>query len=170
MRLLICIAQAALDGPVDYEAWKTCGPSIAPASLDYLTRWCNAFELFGDAQRFSQVPKLKKAGNGANAEESNESSKLDLALATGNTATLFDNAGGSTRAFTPSELALMLTTFQCFSPGGRIGVAQWDGKDTPGKGSSEHAPCVAGSMLHALLRGDNLLATVTQKPDEQGAG
>ena len=42
MRLLICIAQAALDGPVDYEAWATCGPSIAPASLDYLTCWCNA--------------------------------------------------------------------------------------------------------------------------------
>jgi CRISPR system Cascade subunit CasA len=160
MRLLICIAQAALDGPMDYEAWETCGPSIAPASLDYLTRWCNAFELVGDAQRFAQVPKLKKAGNGTSPEESNESSKLDLALATGNAATLFDHAGGSARTFTPSELALMLTTFQCFSPGGRIGVAQWGGKDTPGKGSSEHAPCVAGSILHTLLRGDSLLATV----------
>jgi CRISPR system Cascade subunit CasA len=160
MRLLICIAQAALDGPVDYEAWKTCCPSIAPATFDYLTRWCNAFELFGDAQRFSQVPKLKKAGNGTSTEEGNESSKLDVALATGNAATLFDNAGGATRTFTPSELALMLTTFQCFSPGGRIGIAQWGGKDTPGTGASEHAPCVAGSMLHALLRGHSLLATV----------
>ena len=159
MRLLICISQAALDGPVDYEAWATCGPSIAPASLDYLTCWCNAFELFGDAQRFAQVPKLKKAGNGTDGEESNESSKLDLALATGNAATLFDNAGGSARNFIPRELALMLTTFQCFSPGGRIGFAQWGGKDTSGKGAAEHAPCVAGSMLHALLRGDSLLAT-----------
>ena len=39
-------------------------------------------------------------------------------------------------------------------------MAQWDGKDTPGNGSSEHAPCVADWMLHTLLRGDSLLATV----------
>jgi len=32
MRLLICIAQAALDGPADYDDWKDCRPKIAPAS------------------------------------------------------------------------------------------------------------------------------------------
>ena len=32
--------------------------------------------------------------------------------------------------------------------------------ETSGKGSSNHAPCLAGGMLHALLRGDNLLDTV----------
>ena len=93
-------------------------------------------------------------------DEGNSTSKLDLALATGNNATLFDNSGGSERAFTSSQLALMLLTFQCFSPGGRIGVALWNGRETPGKGSSEHAPCLAGGMLHALLRADNLLATL----------
>ena len=30
MRLLICIAQAALDGPRDYADWKACRPRIAP--------------------------------------------------------------------------------------------------------------------------------------------
>ena len=82
--------------------------------------------------------------------------KLDLALATGNNTTLFDNAGGSDRTFASGELALMLTTVQCFSPGGRIGVALWNGRETSGKGSSKHAPCLAGGMLHALVRGDNL--------------
>ena len=52
MRLLICIAQAALDGPADYDDWKDCQPHVAPASLEYLDRWQYAFELFGDGQRF----------------------------------------------------------------------------------------------------------------------
>lgn len=162
MRLLICIAQAALDGPAGYDDWKVCQPRIVSSVRDYLDRWWHAFELFGNGQRFSQVANLKKPVKKSNADDDqgNSTSKLDLALATGNNATLFDNSGGSERTFTSSELALMLTAFQCFSPGGRIGVALWNGKETLGKGSSEHAPCLADGMLHALLRGDNLLVTL----------
>ncbi len=163
MRLLICIAHAALSGPADYDEWKACLPRIVPSALEYLNRWRQAFELFGNGQRFLQVANLRNATTTPNGEDDaggNSTSKLDLALATGNNTTLFDNAGGSERTFTPAELALMLTTFQCFSPGGRIRVALWNGKETAGKGSSDHAPCLAGGMLHALLRGDNLLATV----------
>ncbi|MDW7979954.1 MAG: type I-E CRISPR-associated protein Cse1/CasA, partial [Verrucomicrobiales bacterium] len=87
-------------------------------------------------------------------------SKLDLTLATGNNPTLFDNAGGSERTFTPAQLALMLLTFQCFSPGGRISVAEWNNRPTLGNGSSEHAPCIADNMLHAIVRGENLLDTI----------
>jgi CRISPR system Cascade subunit CasA len=165
MRLLICIAQAALDGPADYNDWKGCRSRIAPSVLGYLQPWQKAFELFGSGQRFLQVSNLVKAktkvaGNGDDDDEGNSTSKLDLALATGNNTTLFDNAGGAERTFTPEKLALMLTTFQCFSPGGRIGLAFWKGSETNGKGSSDHAPCLAGGMLHALLRGDSLLATL----------
>lgn len=161
-RLLLCIAQAALNGPVDHDEWKICRPRIVPSVLPYLDRWGHAFELFGNGQRFSQVAGLQKPAKKSDADENegNSNSKLDLALATGNNATLFDNAGGSERTFSFSELALMLTAFQCFSPGGRIGVVLWNGKETLGKGSSEHAPCLAGGMLHALLRGENLLATL----------
>lgn len=162
MRLLICIAQASLDGPADYDDWNACRPRIAPAALDYLNRWGHAFELFGDGQRFLQIANLKKppTKTGSDDDEGNSASKLDLALATGNNTTLFDNAGGPARAFTPGDLALLLLTFQCFSPGGRIGVALWDGSKTPGEGSSDHAPCIADNMLHALLRGDSLLDTL----------
>lgn len=55
---------------------------------------------------------------------------------------------------------LNLLTFQCFSPGGRIGVAKWRGKDTPRNGSSNHAPCTPSSMVHAFLLGRNLLETL----------
>lgn len=159
MRLLLCIAQAALDGPADKDAWKTCRVNIAPAALDYLKRWHNSFELLGNGPRFLQVEGLKKT-DGGDDDEGNSVSKLDLALATGNNSTLFDNGGGSERKFSPAQLALMLLTFQCFSPGGRIGVAKWSDDSTPGNGSSKHAPCIVGSMLHAVLRGDNLLDTI----------
>src|SRR5439155_10075577 len=47
MRFLICIAQAAFDGPADRDDWKVCRSKIAPTALDYLKRWQKAFELFG---------------------------------------------------------------------------------------------------------------------------
>lgn len=162
MRLLICIAQAALDGPGDFDDWKGCRLKIAPAALDYLKRWHAAFELLGNGPRFLQVANLTKAASKSaeDDDEGNSTSKLDLALATGNNTTLFDNAGGSERAFTSEKLALMLLTFQCFSPGGRIGLALWNGRETAGKRSSDHAPCLARGMLHALVRDENLLSTL----------
>ena len=59
MRLLICVAQAALDGPAHHDEWESCGPRIAPAALDYLKRWKHAFELLGNGQRFLQATDLK---------------------------------------------------------------------------------------------------------------
>jgi len=169
MRLLICVAQAALDGPADRPDWQTCRPRIAPAAADYLERWHHSFELFGGKQPFLQVPNLKPASKPEGDEdEGNSVSKLDLALATGNNSTLFDNAGGSARSFTPAQLALMLLTHQCFSPCGTIGVAFWNNRPTLGwssypkvkPGQSEHAPCLAGNMLHSIVRGAALIETL----------
>ena len=167
MRLLICVAQAALDGPADFDVWEACCPRIAPAALEYLKHWQPAFELFGDGQRFLQVANLKKAAGKVDEadEEGSSSSKLDLALATGNNTTLFDNAGGSSRGFDEARLALNLVTFQCFAPCGTIGVALWNGTPTLGwnsypeakPGKSSHAPCLSGNLLHSYLRGSNLL-------------
>src|SRR5579864_8406496 len=162
-RLLICIAQAGLDGPGDYDDWKACQPRMGPSAVRYLSNWRQAFELFGTGQRFLQAPNLKRPATSSDAVDEWEgisTSKMDLALATGNNSTLFDNGGSAVRDFAPAQLALMLVTFQCFSPGSRIGVALWDGRQTPGKGSSNHAPCLAGGMLHTLLRGDKLVATL----------
>ena len=54
MRLLICIAQAALDGPTDEPDWQACRPRLAPAVLAYLEKWQHRFNLFGD-HAFLQV-------------------------------------------------------------------------------------------------------------------
>jgi len=157
MRLLLCITQAALDGPADEEAWESCGPVIQPRVAEYLSKWRSKFELFGDGERFLQVSNLLP---GKSDDEGNPATKLDLALATGNTPILFDNAASDLRTMPGYRAALSLLTHQCFSPCGRIAVANWNGKDTPGDGSSKHAPCVPSSMVHTLLVGSSVLETM----------
>jgi CRISPR system Cascade subunit CasA len=159
MRLLLCITQAALDGPESESAWQDCQQLIQPRALDYLEKWRSAFELFGDGERFLQVSNLQP---GKEADEGNAATKLDLTLATGNNSTLFDNLAGEERKVQSARSSLNLLTFQCFAPGGRIGVAKWNGKETAGNGSSNHAPCTPSSMIHTLLLGETLLETVHQ--------
>jgi CRISPR system Cascade subunit CasA len=157
LRLLIGITQAALDGPANLGAWESCRADIRPTAKAYLEKWKHAFELFGDGPRFLQVPGLKP---GKEDGAGNPATKLDLALASGNNASLFDNAAGVPRRVPAARLAVTLLTFQCFAPGGRIGVAKWNGADTGGKGSSNHAPCIPSGMLHAFLQGKNLQETL----------
>jgi CRISPR system Cascade subunit CasA len=157
LRLLICITQAALDGPEDFDAWETCRDDIQLAVKVYLEKWQASFELFGDGQRFLQVPGLKAVKEDG---QGNPATKLDLTLASGNNASLFDNAAGNARFVDAGRLAMTLLAFQCFSPGGRIGVAKWNGADTLGNGSANHAPCAPSSMLHTYLHGVSLLVTI----------
>ncbi len=125
------------------------------------------------AQRFLQVLNLKATK--AEDEEGNSVSKLDMALATGNNPTLFDNSGGGGRTFPPEQLALMLLTFQCFSLQTPFGVANWNGKPTRGSPSHNNptgaaksgktyagdATCVGGGMIHAIIiRQQSLLHTI----------
>jgi len=154
MRLLLCITQAALEGPADEADWEACEPIIQGRVRSYLDKWKGRFELFGDESRFLQFSNLKP---GKETDEGNAATKLDLALATGNNTTLFDNAAGEPRELSSSRAALNLLTFQCFAPGGRIGVAKWNGQDTAGNGSSNHAPCTPSSMLHTFVLGHSLL-------------
>ncbi|MCX6068207.1 MAG: type I-E CRISPR-associated protein Cse1/CasA, partial [Chloroflexi bacterium] len=159
MRLLLCITQAALEGPADEEAWLECRAEIQPRVRMYLNKWHSVFELFGDGPRFLQLVNLLPSTDN---DEGNAATKLDLALATGNNSTLFDNAAGETRKMDAARAALNLLTFQCFSPGGRIGLARWNGRDTLGNGASNHAPCTPSSMLHTFLLGANLLETISR--------
>ena len=156
LRLLICIAQAALDGPKDEDEWRGCLEEIPKRVPDYLVKWRHAFELFGEGVRFLQVSNLKSAKT--DEEEGNKVDKMDLAFACGNNSTLFDNAGGNVRTFTPAELAQMLVTFQSFAPGGTTSYAKWNGTAT--RRSAGAAVCIASSPLHAFIRKPGLLETV----------
>lgn len=156
MRLLICITQAALDGPKDQDAWEDCRVDIPRRAREYLTKWKAAFELFGDGARFLQVPNLKSAKKDA---EDTAATKLDVALSTGHNATVFDNAAGSERPQSGYRLALTLLTFQCLSPCGILGAVSWSNQTIP-KCTGKHAPAAAASMLHAFLVGQSLLETI----------
>lgn len=165
MRLLTCIGQAALEGPVNKE-WKAAPKNLPKAAEHYLNQWLDSFNLFDPKKPFLQIPTIEKLAKSSKANADTELidftsvSKLDFSLATGNNTTLFDHGGFSTasRCFTPSSLALMLLTFQQFSPGGLIAKVQWAGKET--SKSSAHAPCTPASMLHAFLRAETLYETL----------
>jgi CRISPR system Cascade subunit CasA len=154
MRLLLCITQAALDGPENEEDWKTCSARIIPASLGYLASRKEKFNLYGE-QPFLQVKCLTPTWNAV-------VDKLDFGLSAGNNATLYDHsAGESGRLQVDAWQTLMLLTYQCFSPGGKIGQTEWAGKlSLPANGTSEHAPCLESSPVHLLLRGNTILQTI----------
>ena len=133
MRLLLCVAHAALDPtgkdprPRDQDDWHDCRDELATKAGAYMQRWASAFELLDGDARFLQVQKLvlavarqggknrKSDSGGGGADEGKFVDKLDIFLAAGTNTTLFDNAGGSERSFTLPRLAMMLLTFQSFS-------------------------------------------------------
>lgn len=166
MRLLLAIAHAALNGPRTLAERETLGIRLPEAALTYLDQWSARFNLFDPTFPFLQFA-------GLDAKEAKPVTKLDFSLATGNNPTLFDN-GASTdtpRAFDPAWLARKLITFQNFSPGGLIGEAVLGNETTPGGGSSGHAPCTPGAMLHTFVQGSTLLETIVLNliPENDGA-
>ena len=69
MRLLICVAQAALDGPVDHDDRESCLSRIAPAALlCYLDRW-NTPSSCSEAGSGSCKPRAWKRYNQEEARE-----------------------------------------------------------------------------------------------------
>ena len=163
MRLLLCIAHAALDGPKDYDEWREV-PSILPAKAKhYLVTWKDSFELFHPERPWLQVAKLSKSESGQESTvdltEGTPASKLNFSYSTGNNTTLFDHGGMSEeRQVAIPDLLLSMLTYQCFSTGGLISQVYWNGKKTAK--SSKDAPCVTASMVHALLRGSNLFDSI----------
>lgn len=64
MRLLLCVAHAALDPtgkdprPRDQDDWHDCRDELATKAGAYMQRWASAFELLDGDARFLQVQKL----------------------------------------------------------------------------------------------------------------
>ena len=155
MRLLICIAQAALDGPKDSYDWDDAPNALPQAAKKYLEKWEPSFHLFDSEKPFLQItwPILKDS-----AEKTTAVSKLDSALASGIKSTLFDHAGlmEDKRMFSPAATALMLVSFQNYAQGGGVSPSIWMNKP---KNYSD-APCKPSSMLHAFVRRDTLFNTI----------
>ncbi|MBN1577056.1 MAG: type I-E CRISPR-associated protein Cse1/CasA [Chitinispirillaceae bacterium] len=158
MRLLICIAQAALDGPSDKEDWKEAPKKMSEAARKYLTVWNNkeVFELFHPKKPFLQIADLES--NGLTPLNYMEFAPTLNGNPTLNT---YFADGNKNRSFLDAQIALMLPTFLCFSTGGGLPITTWGIKKTKQVGSENHdALCVTGSMYHLFIRSQNLFETV----------
>lgn len=163
MRLFLCVAHAALNGPKDYDEWREVSKLLPEAAYNYLTEWNDSFELFHKKKPWLQVAGLSRNSDGkcseTEAEDWTPVSKLNFSFATGNNSTLFDHGGmGDDRSISIGETILSMLTFQCFSPGGLISQVYWNGVHS-GK-SSKDGPCVPASMIHVFLRGKDLHCTI----------
>ena len=163
MRLFLCVAHAALEGPKDYDEWLDVPQRLPDAVQNYLAQWRDSFELFHDMKPWLQVVGITKNADekalSTEFESGTPVSKLNFSFATGNNTTLFDHGGmNEGRRISLIGTVLSMLTYQCFSPGGLISQVYWNGIQS-GK-SSKDAPCVPSSMIHAFLRGKNLHETL----------
>jgi len=157
MRLFMCIAHAALDGPKDYDDWCEMPKRLPHAASDYLHNWKDSFELFHPEKPWLQVGELKPSKN--NDEKSfTPLAKLDFAMASGVAATIFDHAGSIERSFDYSQLILGLIGIQNFSTCGLLSRPLWNGTACPN--SAKDAPCITSSMLHVFLQGKHVLEAI----------
>jgi len=158
MRLFLCVAHAALDGPKDYDEWREVPARLPDAARKYLEKWRDSFELFHPTKPWLQVPDLLPAK--ANDDKSFiATSKLDFAMASGSNATLFDHLGSfDGRHLEDHRLALGLLTIQNFSTCGLLGRPIWRAKATAD--SAVDAPCIPSSMYHTLIVGESLESTI----------
>jgi len=142
MRLLICIAQRALNGPHDEDEWKRCRAETAKKAVRYLEDKKPYFNLFGDEPRFLQAKPRSKPKT---------FSTQKFRFIDEDATTLFDGHVQPGCRLSSAELTVGLVTFQSFAAGGRV------------EGASDSLPaglCREGSALHTILLGGSLLETI----------
>lgn len=161
MRLFLCVAHAALNGPKDYYEWCEATERLPEAVQTYLADWKDSFELFHKEKPWLQVTGLKGVEKkGGSTGKTSPVALLDFELATGNNSTLHDHGGQmGFRPIEPERIALNLLTFQNFSSGGGSPIAQWKTTRTSQVGNPD-APCLSQSMAHCLFRGKTLAETI----------
>ena len=90
MRLFLCVAHAALNGPKDYDEWHNVPAKLPEAAWSYLTKWKDSFELFHPKKPWLQVAELSKSADGTNSLTNSADwtpvSKLNFSLQQGTTA------------------------------------------------------------------------------------
>ncbi len=166
MRLFLCVAHAALDGPKDYDKWCEVPNRLPEAALSYLTHWKDSFELFHEEKPWLQVAllnTLQSPGKGKSSDNWLSLNALCFTRASGITSTLFDHESNrsSPTEYTPSEIALNLLTFQNFLvAGGKAPSRVWGETEMENPPYPKGGPCSGKSILFTLLRGNNLLDTI----------
>ena len=169
MRLLLCVAHSALEGPEDYDEWCEVPSRLPAAARQYLGRWKDSFELFHPERPWLQVATLapipsgnKKSSASDDEGEWSSVNKLSLTRASGNNTTLFDHAAaGDMQEWEPHELALDLLVFQnYFVAGGKASSRIWGKYEMKNPPNPKGGPCAGKSVVYTFLRGRNLAESV----------
>ena len=154
MRMLICITQAAIDGPADEAAWKKCKKDISTAAQKYLKKWKVRFDLYGD-HPFLQVSALQRMHNHTKAF-------LNSFIASGGNHTLFDSEArlDTERSISEEDIAKAILITQVFGDCGLRSRAPngtaWGGSKVALYGKS----AIPTNNLLTLVEGDSLLDTI----------
>jgi CRISPR system Cascade subunit CasA len=171
MRLFLCVAHAALDGPKDYDEWLDV-PSRLPASaIQYLKTWNenDVFELFHPKKPWLQVADLnlmcsdKEDPNSDDEKGWTNAKRLCRTRASGENTTLFDHAASSSEICecAPHELALNLLAFQnYFVAGGKAPSRMWGKHEMKNPAYPRGGPCAGKSIIYTFLRGSSLAETI----------
>ncbi len=170
MRFLICVVQAALDGPEDPESWNEVLSEIPRVGLKYFEKELpdkkimqDRFNLFDEKRPLLQVGALKVGNKDGSAAPI---AKLDSTLAVGvNDSTLFDHKASCEinnktveRKLKNREIAISLITFLNYSVSGRQSSACLNAKKIDV--SAADAPCINQDMLHTFVIKDNLISSI----------
>ena len=164
MRLFLCVAHAALNGPKGYVEWCEVPKLLPEAVQRYLANWKDSFELFHKKKPWLQVAELNLFPSDKGAESDDEKgwsplSKLCFTRASGNNSTLFDHAsnGGALTEYTSEEIARNLLTFQnFFVAGGKASSRLWGKVEMKNPANPKGGPCSGKSIIFTFLRGKSL--------------
>lgn len=152
MRLLICISQAALNGPEDENDWLICRRHIKPEVKAYLDQWRDAFNLSGQ-RAFMQIPDLECKTEGLKALKA-----LDCRSPFGGSATVHfaRDLANPDILQDAGDNALDLLCLLNFSTGGKVGQCIWNGVTY--NEATFQAPAI--KCTHTFVKGNNLLETI----------
>lgn len=168
MRLFLCVAHAALNGPKNYGEWCDVPKRLPEAARTYLTEWKDSFELFHKAKPWLQVAKLNLLPSDKGDESDDEKgwstlNKLCFTRASGNNSTLFDHEsnGGEPTEYTTEEIALNLLTFQnFFVAGGKASSRLWGKIEMKNPPNPKGGPCSGKSILFTFLRDKDICKSI----------
>lgn len=126
-RLLLAILHRALNGPDDFNTWRSfysCSAFDKQIVCKYLETWKSGFDLFGEKKPFYQMAGLE-------TKKPISVNRLATECASGNNATLFDHCDDEEEVnWLPAHTAKQLITCQSFALGfGKSGNARINGKD-----------------------------------------
>jgi CRISPR system Cascade subunit CasA len=168
MRLFLCVAHAALDGPKDIKEWREVPKRLPEAAKGYLDEWRDSFELFHKKKPWLQVAELdiltsRKKTDAEDEDEWSPLSRLCFERASGINTTLLDHEsnGGPPTEYKPEEIALNLLTFQnFFVAGGKASSRRWGKIRMTNPKNPKGGPCSGKSILFTFARGNNLQESI----------